>query len=123
MPEQEFRQIVHNLLVNACDASEDGGVVELELAVSCFVENQLRLQLHVRDWGKGIAADHLPAIFEPFFTTKHDCGRSGMGLGLAISMSLATALQGTIQVTTNTPCGSVFTLDLPVSTTDFRQNN
>lgn len=114
MPEHEFRQIVHNLLVNAVDESAEGGRVEVEVCLDPDAQNPTRLRVHVRDWGQGVAPHNLSSIFEPFFTTKVDSKRGGTGLGLAISMSLANALQGTIHVAENSPHGAIFTLDLPL---------
>jgi hypothetical protein len=81
--ELEFRQIIHNLMLNAFDR------------------------------GEGIPPEQLPHIFEPFFTTKSDYRRAGSGLGLAISRSLAQALGGTIEVETQLGHGSRFTLIIP----------
>lgn len=114
LSEHEFRQIIHNLLVNAVDESTEDGIVEVEVSLDPDVEKPSRLHVHVKDWGKGVAPHNLSSIFEPFFTTKHDSKRGGTGLGLAISMSLANALQGTIHVATNSPHGAIFTLDLPL---------
>ena len=71
-------QVLINILLNAKDASTRGGLVEL----SCEGQG-VEVVLRVRDYGAGIAPEHLEKVFDPFFTTK-DVDK-GTGLGLAIS--------------------------------------
>ena len=108
--EQEFRQIVHNLLQNAWEASPDAGNVEIEFHQS----DCSRLRVSIRDFGSGIEPEVASRIFEPFVTTKLDSGRSGSGLGLAISQCLANAMGGSIELETHGEEGTVFLVDLPV---------
>ena len=101
-----LRQIVINLLSNALDAVELGGLVTL--AAQALDGHVL---VTVRDTGTGIAPEDLRRIFEPFYTTK---GRGkGTGLGLAICRELTKALGGTITVESTPGQGSAFTLRLP----------
>ncbi|MCC6509490.1 MAG: PAS domain S-box protein [Pirellulaceae bacterium] len=106
--ESEVKQIIHNLLVNACEASPVDGEVNIVLST-----NQQTLVLQVVDHGAGIPDHILSRIFEPFVTSKHDSGRVGLGLGLSISNSLAQALDGTIEVQSAMGQGSQFTLSIP----------
>jgi signal transduction histidine kinase len=107
--ELEFRQIIHNLMLNAFEASPDGSTVQINL----WRSSPRQLAVAIRDRGEGIPHEQLPHIFEPFFTTKSDYRRAGSGLGLAISRSLAQALGGTIEVETQLGHGSRFTLIIP----------
>jgi signal transduction histidine kinase len=103
-----LRQIVINLLSNALDALEQGGLVTL----TAHAQDD-HVVITVRDTGTGIAPEDLRRIFEPFYTTK---GRGkGTGLGLAICRELAKALGGTITVESTPGQGSAFTLSLPRS--------
>ncbi len=103
-----LRQIVINLLSNALDAVEHGGLVALTVR-----SQDDHVLITVRDTGTGIAPEDLRRIFEPFYTTK---GRGkGTGLGLAICRELAKALGGTIAVESTPGQGSAFTLCLPRS--------
>jgi two-component system sporulation sensor kinase C len=110
--EAEFRQILHNLVLNAFEASSDKGRVEL----GCVKLADDQLVLQVVDHGVGIDGQSLPHIFEPFFTTKHDSRRSGTGLGLAISRSLVLAIGGTIEVSPTVGGGATFTVKVPMKT-------
>jgi two-component system NtrC family sensor kinase len=100
------RQILDNLLTNALDAVEGGGLV----SVSTSLEGE-RARIEVADTGAGIPAELLVRIFDPFYTTK-EAGK-GSGLGLAISVTLAEALGGALTVESKLGAGSRFRLWLP----------
>ena len=109
LPEIEFRQILHNLVLNAIEASPPGSEVVLKL----HREKGFMAIVEVQDSGPGIDSPDLPHIFEPFYTTKTDPGRAGSGLGLAISQSLVQAIGGTIDLQTKPGQGSSFFLRFP----------
>ena len=68
------------------------------------------------DTGIGISADKLEAIFEPFIQVRGSAGpEGGIGLGLAISRSLAHAMHGDLVVDSTLGEGATFTLSLPLS--------
>jgi signal transduction histidine kinase len=73
--------------------------------------------MRVRDTGIGIPADKFEAIFEPFIQVKGGSTgpESGIGLGLAISRSLARAMKGNLTVESTLGEGARFTLTLPLS--------
>jgi two-component system C4-dicarboxylate transport sensor histidine kinase DctB len=77
-------------------------------------EQEGRLRIAVKDRGEGIPDEVIPHIFEPFFTTKEGGAKGGLGLGLAVSHSLASALGGAIHVETGQGKGATFILSLPV---------
>ena len=83
-------QIVLNLLTNAVQAVGKNGTVHVRAdAVGD------RVRLDVEDSGPGIAAENMERIFEPLFTTK----ARGIGLGLAVSRTLARANAGDLTAT------------------------
>ncbi len=86
-----MEQVLINLLLNACDACEPGGHVELRL----IAEGQ-RVAFVVTDDGSGISSDAAARIMDPFFTTK-PVGE-GSGLGLAIANELVKHHRGTLTV-------------------------
>jgi PAS domain S-box-containing protein len=104
--EAMVRQILDNLLDNALAAVPDGGRV----LVSTGLEGE-RVCVEVSDDGPGIAPDTLARVFDPFFTTK-DPGR-GAGLGLAISLTYAEAMGGTLTAESKPGAGTRFRLWLP----------
>jgi len=89
--EDQLKQLLLNLTVNACEAFDGrGGTVRFAISES---ENNT-VQLVIRDDGPGIESKHMEKIFLPFFSTK----KSGTGLGLAIVSRLMEALGGKIDV-------------------------
>lgn len=114
--EQELKQILYNVILNAVQASVEGGLIEVELDS----HEQERLRIRVRDHGHGIPADMLPRLFEPFFTTKQGREKEGTGLGLAISQSLATAMGGFIEAQSTDGGGATFVIELPVVSASAR---
>ena len=100
-------QILDNLIANAVDAlAEKPGIV----TVSTIREGD-RIAIEIADSGQGIPADLLSKIFDPFFSTKRP--GKGYGLGLAICLSLAESLGGSITVQTKEGNGSRFRVWIP----------
>jgi PAS domain S-box-containing protein len=112
------RQVLLNLLSNACKFTHEGRV-ELEV-VREPCHGREGLAFRVRDTGIGIRPEQLDKLFKPFSqiddatTRKHD----GTGLGLAISRSFCQMMGGDITVTSDYGKGSLFTAHLPVQVTD-----
>jgi signal transduction histidine kinase len=73
-----FEQVLVNLLLNACDASSEGGRVTLSVH-----GDRERVDFVVADDGIGISPEVAERATEPFFTTKSE--GKGTGLGLAIA--------------------------------------
>lgn len=99
-------QVLINILLNAKDASQPGGVVTMQLLVEVG-----EVAIAIRDHGHGIAEADLPRIFLPFFTTK-DVDR-GTGLGLAISHGIVERHGGRLEVQSEVGVGSLFRVVLP----------
>ena len=105
-----LKQLLFNLVDNACRYTPAGGTVTLAL-----VEHDGVALLSVRDDGHGIPPDALPHIFERFYRADHARSREvgGTGLGLAISQVIAEAHGGRIEVESRVGAGSTFTVYLP----------
>jgi signal transduction histidine kinase len=94
-------QIVMNLLTNAVQAMGDkGGTLKLRAQRN----GGDAVQLEVTDTGPGVPPENLERIFEPLFTTK----ARGIGLGLAVSKSLAQANGGDLAVISEPGAGATF---------------
>lgn len=100
----QIQQVLLNLLQNAVDASAGQGRVMLAArAVEDGVE------ISVADEGCGLAPEARERLFEPFFTTKPE----GLGLGLALCLTLAQAHGGKLVATANPAGGTIMRLWLP----------
>jgi signal transduction histidine kinase len=116
------RQIVMNLLANACKFTEPGGTIR----VRCGITGELPLEARisgvgpwayaaVEDSGIGIAPEHQRRIFDPFVQVSEGKTRTrdGSGLGLALSRQFARLMGGDLTVSSVPGQGSTFTLWLP----------
>jgi signal transduction histidine kinase len=137
---ERFRQVLLNLMINAVDAMERGGVLRVRtFGVRPWLPPALRkarrrasdppetdvlrlregivglpkgaLAVSVTDTGCGIRPDALPMIFDPFFTTKEE--GKGTGLGLSVSRAIVETAGGEIVVDSDEGKGSTFTVVLP----------
>ncbi len=108
----QLNQVFMNLLVNAAQAIENFGKIEVYVR-----EVDHGLEVKIQDSGSGIAPEHLKRIFEPFFTTK-PVGK-GTGLGLSLSYSIIHRHQGQIKVSSEVGKGTCFTIQLPLLTPDM----
>jgi PAS domain S-box-containing protein len=105
-------QVFLNLLVNAAQAIPEGATQKNEIRLRLRTEEQAVL-VQIQDTGEGMPANVVERLFEPFFTTK-PVGK-GMGLGLAISHSMASQMGGSITVESQPGRGSTFTVRLPAA--------
>jgi signal transduction histidine kinase len=103
----QLKQVLLNLLVNACEAMSAAGGRELTIRTEALIGGEV--QVSVADRGPGIPPDTLPRLFEPFFTTK----TQGLGLGLSISRSIITAHGGRLWGANNAERGATFFTVLP----------
>jgi signal transduction histidine kinase len=106
--ESQVVQVLVNLLINAIDAVDEGGRVELSTRTD---EDQVTIS--VCDDGPGVDEDNLQKLFEPFYTTK-DPGK-GTGLGLAISLRIIKRFGGDIEVDSQPEEGTCFRVVLLAS--------
>ena len=107
-----LRQILLNLLSNACKFTKQG---EVALRVKRVANGRDWIELAVSDTGIGMTPEQLAKLFEEFSqaeaTTAQKFG--GTGLGLAITRKLARMMGGDVTVTSEPGKGSVFTVRLP----------
>ncbi len=88
-----FTQVLVNLLLNACDACEEGGHVQLRVSPNA---DHTRVYFLVKDDGAGISKEDAARATEPFFTTKPP--GKGTGLGLAIANEIVLHHHGTLSL-------------------------
>ncbi|SDY26566.1 two-component system, NtrC family, sensor kinase [Evansella caseinilytica] len=108
---QQVEQIITNLLINARDAVQRANREKKTITIRTGTVQE-NLYLTITDNGIGIEADQLHDIFRPFYTTKNK--EKGTGLGLSVSLGIAEAHGGTIEVTSKPGLETVFRLQLPV---------
>jgi len=103
-------QVLVNLLVNACEAMSETPAGQRRLWLRARQVGEKEVEVQVADCGCGISPGFELRVFDPFFSTKP----RGLGLGLSISRSIATAHGGRLWVENNSEGGATFHLVLPV---------
>jgi signal transduction histidine kinase len=104
----QVQQVVVNLVLNAIDACERGGRVELRAQ-----PRDRAVALEVRDDGQGIPVEHQAQVFDPFFTTKKR--GQGTGLGLWVVAQLVRGHAGEIELDSAPGAGTTVRVLWPVN--------
>ena len=103
---EKLKQVFVNLVVNAIDATEEGG--QIRIGARAAID---RVVVEVIDTGSGIAEADLVRLFDPFFTTKP----GGTGLGLSIVRKILEQHEGVIHVRSVVSGGTTVQVELPTS--------
>ena len=98
--EHSLRRMLHNLLLNALQATKFNG----SITVCCDGTRNEEFILEIRDTGPGIPSEILPRLFEPFVTSRNE----GTGLGLAIVKRIVQQHGGAIEARNDN--GAIFTI-------------
>jgi signal transduction histidine kinase len=103
----QLQQVLVNLLLNACDASDPGQAVTIKASAT----SAKQVAVAVVDHGCGIAPEHMNTVFDPFFTTKKR--GEGTGLGLTIAAGIVRDHAGKINLTSEPDAGTTVTVLWP----------
>ena len=109
-----LRQILLNLLSNACKFTKGG---EVALRTRTIVDGRNWIEFAVSDTGIGMTPEQQTKLFQEFTQADSSTARQfgGTGLGLAITRKLAQMMGGDVTVTSELGRGSIFTVRLPAS--------
>ena len=109
--DNEFQQVILNIVNNAKDALEEKSTEGAHIRLSTDVEDDILL-IEICDNGGGVDPEIIDKVFDSYFTTK---GKKGTGIGLNLSrMIIEESFSGTIRVR-NTDEGACFTIVLPLT--------
>ena len=106
--ENQLRQVLSNILLNACQAIDEKGTITVRTTTD---ENE-EIEIEISDTGKGIADRDMDNIFKAYYTTKE----GGTGIGLSIVHTVVQAYNGTISVDSEPGKGTRFTIHFPTRT-------
>jgi len=109
----QLQQVMINLIINAIEAMAGAGDGPRELTIVSGIDDADDVVVEVQDTGRGLDPEKLDRLFQSFYTTEPD----GIGMGLAISRSIAEAHGGCLSAAPNNPRGAVFRFTLPVEET------
>jgi len=106
----ELLRLVENLVENAVKYGGSGGRVDVALATGGD-----RIELSVRDYGPGIAPEHLPRLTERFYRidVAESRDKGGTGLGLAIVKHIVNRHRGQLSIDSEPRKGALFRISLP----------
>ena len=114
---QRLRQVLLNLVGNACKFTRDGSVSVM--ARRCEGGGNSWIEIDVKDTGRGMTTEELGKLFRPFMKLASRQGnKSGTGLGLVISKGFCELMRGDIRVDSEFGAGTTFTVRLPASSDD-----
>jgi len=120
---EQMRQVLMNLILNALEAIEADGRVEVRIAarherpsVQTGGTSPSFVCVEVQDNGIGIAAPEIELIFEPFYSTK----RGGTGLGLAIANRIVERHGGAMEAESRLGAGTTMRVWIPKATSTAR---
>ena len=102
----QMNQVLLNLYINAIEALEIGGTLEVQVSNA---EEKEFIEIRIQDNGPGIDNNLLDEVFDPYFTTKP----AGTGLGLSIVHRIIETLKGTIHVESSKGQGTCFIIKIP----------
>ena len=102
MDSEHLRQIFWNLLLNAAEAIDGEGVIEIEM----YASKNRHAFVRITDDGIGMTREDLKSIFNPFFTTKP----AGTGLGLSIVHRILEAYDAWLNIDSEAGMGTTITL-------------
>jgi len=115
--QEQIVQVMINLLKNAAEAVDKGGIVSVTSSVYKGGDPEVirekdreMICVVISDNGQGIEAEDLEKIFEPFYSNKKD----GTGLGLFVTHSIIQHHQGRITATSEIGKGTTFRIYLPI---------
>ncbi|OFW26586.1 MAG: hybrid sensor histidine kinase/response regulator [Acidobacteria bacterium RIFCSPLOWO2_02_FULL_65_29] len=107
-----LKQVLINLLSNAIKYNRTGGTVTVDCAVRAE-----RIRITVADTGPGLAPDELAQLFQAFNRLGQKAGgEEGTGIGLVVSKRLVELMNGVIGVESTVGAGSVFWIELLLTT-------
>ena len=113
----ELVRVFENLVENALKYGAAGRRVDIKLRQGSSAEGEPEAQVSVRDYGPGIAPEHLPRLTERFYRVDVTESRAqgGTGLGLALVKHILNRHRGRLTIESAPGAGAVFTVHLPTA--------
>ena len=115
----ELLRVFENLIENALKYGAAGRRVDIKIAMGSSAEGDQEAQVGVRDYGPGIAPEHLPRLTERFYRVDvaESRAQGGTGLGLALVKHILNRHRGRLTIDSTPGVGATFTVHLPTVVT------
>ena len=113
----ELVRVFENLVENALKYGAPGRRVDIMLTQAASLEGEPEAQVSVRDYGPGIAPEHLPRLTERFYRVdvRESRAQGGTGLGLALVKHILNRHRGRLSIASMLGAGATFTVHLPTA--------
>jgi len=113
----ELVRVFENLVENALKYGAAGKRVDITLRPAISAEGEAEAQVDVRDYGPGIAPEHLPRLTERFYRVdvRESRAQGGTGLGLALVKHILNRHRGRLSIDSTPGAGATFTVQLPAA--------
>ena len=111
----QLQQVLLNLVMNAMDAMASTPIAQRAILISTSATQAGMVDVLVKDRGHGIRPKENGRVFEPFYTTKSH----GLGLGLALCLTIIQAHQGRLTLVNDERGGAIAKFSLPVQQPTF----
>ncbi len=113
----ELVRVFENLVENALKYGAPGKRVDIMLTQAASAEGEPEAQVSVRDYGPGIAPEHLPRLTERFYRVdvRESRAQGGTGLGLALVKHILNRHRGRLSIDSMPGAGATFTVHLPTA--------
>jgi PAS domain S-box-containing protein len=107
--QNEFAQVLLNILANAREAIIERGIVDPQVTITTYIENGCSV-ISIADNAGGIPEEIIDKVFDPYFTTKGP--QQGTGVGLFMSKTIIEKNMGGTLVVRNTDVGAEFKIEV-----------
>ncbi|MGD0316222.1 MAG: ATP-binding protein [Xanthobacteraceae bacterium] len=113
----ELVRVFENLVENALKYGAAGKRVDITLQPAISAEGEAEAQVDVRDYGPGIAPEHLPRLTERFYRVdvRESRAQGGTGLGLALVKHILNRHRGRLSIDSTPGAGATFSVQLPAA--------
>jgi two-component system, OmpR family, phosphate regulon sensor histidine kinase PhoR len=113
----ELVRIFENLVENALKYGAPGKRVDIKFALAVAADGEPEAQVSVRDYGPGIAPEHLPRLTERFYRVdvRESRAQGGTGLGLALVKHILNRHRGRLSIESTPGAGATFIVHLPTA--------
>ncbi len=113
----ELLRVFENLVENALKYGATGQRVDITLRQAVSAEGEPEAQVDVRDYGPGIAPEHLPRLTERFYRVdvRESRTQGGTGLGLALVKHILNRHRGRLSIASTPGAGATFTVQVPAA--------
>jgi two-component system phosphate regulon sensor histidine kinase PhoR len=118
----ELTRVFENLIENALKYGATGQRVQIVVARGETADGSPELRVAVRDYGPGIAPEHLPRLTERFYRVDvvESRAQGGTGLGLALVKHILARHRGRLAIASTPGAGATFTANIPLLTSEIR---